>query len=222
MDRKTPASPSPGTRAYSTREVFMKEKEKERFLRQMANLREFGDFLAPGTPPQWTRDEEGRPHSQIGPSYRSVTRITWYQQGQKHGMDADIYGSVVYFWKGVMIPERYFINRGSLTAEEVLSHPNAEVRAVGLEIYGYDRLESHPEIRIVHRDRAKSMLLMQFHSPKLHEPLSIVKVRNSSREPDGSHRNYYLCVPPSMKTCQEAVAWTFDRLSEEYHPMIET
>ena len=43
-----------------------------------------------------------------------------------------------------------------------------------------------------------------------------VRVRNSTREPDGTFRDYVLRVPPRIGTPLEAVAWTFDMTPEEY------
>jgi hypothetical protein len=50
----------------------------------------------------------------------------------------------------------------------------------------------------------------------------VVKVRNSTPEPDGSVKNYFLRVPPSMKRAREAVAWTFAMKEEEYLPSVQT
>jgi hypothetical protein len=41
-----------------------------------------------------------------------------------------------------------------------------------------------------------------------------VQVTNATPEPDGTHRAYWLRVPPGMRTARQAVAWTFD-LDEE-------
>ncbi|MBW2672215.1 MAG: hypothetical protein JRD89_02215 [Deltaproteobacteria bacterium] len=41
---------------------------------------------------------------------------------------------------------------------------------------------------------------------------------DSSPEPDGSYKHYFLQVPPDMRTAQEAVARTFDMTGGEYHP----
>jgi Domain of unknown function (DUF6745) len=34
-------------------------------------------------------------------------------------------------------------------------------------------------------------------------------VVSATAEPDGSHRRYFLRVPPSTRTARAAVAWTF-------------
>lgn len=54
------------------------------------------------------------------------------------------------------------------------------------------------------------------------EPVVMVGVVNSTPEPDGSFRDYFLRVPPTVQTPREAVAWTFGVEAEEYEPAIET
>lgn len=49
-----------------------------------------------------------------------------------------------------------------------------------------------------------------------------VEVVNSSPEPDGSRRTYFLRVPPGIRTCRAAVAWTFRLDADRYEPAIET
>lgn len=50
----------------------------------------------------------------------------------------------------------------------------------------------------------------------------MVKVVNSTPEPDGSMKDYFLRVPPTVKTAREACAWTFGKSENDYAPMIET
>lgn len=53
--------------------------------------------------------------------------------------------------------------------------------------------------------------------------LVMVEVRNSTPEPDGSRRTYWLRVPPHVRTCQEAVAWTFGiEGPDQYQPIAES
>ncbi len=54
------------------------------------------------------------------------------------------------------------------------------------------------------------------------EPFVLVHVTNSTPEPDGSRKRYFLRVPPNVKTAHEAVAWTFGMRAEEYRPSRET
>jgi hypothetical protein len=50
----------------------------------------------------------------------------------------------------------------------------------------------------------------------------MVHVVNKTPEPDGSYKDYFLCVPPTMRTAREAVAWTFGLDADAYKPLVET
>jgi hypothetical protein len=54
------------------------------------------------------------------------------------------------------------------------------------------------------------------------EPVVIVEVVNSTPEPDGTSRTYWLRVPPRTRTAREGVAWTFGLTAQEYQPERET
>ncbi len=53
-------------------------------------------------------------------------------------------------------------------------------------------------------------------------PVRFLKVVNSTLESDGSRKEYFMCVPPAMQTCAEAVAWTFGMDASDYKPIEET
>ena len=50
---------------------------------------------------------------------------------------------------------------------------------------------------------------LQLQRANLPEPVVMVEVLNSTPEPDGSFKDYWLRVPPTMETARQAVAWTF-------------
>ncbi|MER0246295.1 DUF6745 domain-containing protein, partial [Streptomyces sp. HSW2009] len=54
------------------------------------------------------------------------------------------------------------------------------------------------------------------------EAVVMVEVVNSTPEPDGSSRTYWLRVPPRTTTAREGVAWTFGLPAEEYEPQRQT
>ena len=166
-------------------------------------------------------NEEGNLHKDDGPAYITPTRITWYRNGRKHGLDADKWGSISYYYEGVRIPPHFYTKSDGLTIAEVLAHPNTEVRFVGMKIVGMDRLLESNNTTIIHKDKQKNQILFQIKGI-FDEPVSYVKVVNSTQEPDGTYKDYYLCVPPTVKTCQEAVAWTFRLEEQEYQPEQET
>jgi hypothetical protein len=166
-------------------------------------------------------NEEGNLHKDDGPAYITPTRITWYRNGRKHGLDADKWGSISYYYEGVRIPPHFYTKPESLSITEVLAHPNTEVRYVGIKIVGMDRVLDSKNTTIIHKDKQKNQILFQIKGI-FDEPVSYVKVVNSTQEPDGTYKDYYLCVPPTVKTCQEAVAWTFRLEEQEYQPEQET
>jgi hypothetical protein len=54
------------------------------------------------------------------------------------------------------------------------------------------------------------------------EPIVMIGVVNSTPEPDGRFKRYWLRMPPDMTMAREAVAWTFDMPAEAYAPAKET
>ena len=182
------------------------------------------DFFSteyPFGPIQRFTNEEGNLHKDDGPAYITPTRITWYRNGRKHGLDADKWGSISYYYEGVRIPPHFYTKPDSLSITEVLAHNNTEVRYVGIKIVGMDRVLESNNTTIIHKDKQKNQILFQIKGI-FEEPVSYVKVVNSTQEPDGTYKDYYLCVPPDMKTCQQAVAWTFRLEEQEYQPGQET
>jgi hypothetical protein len=49
------------------------------------------------------------------------------------------------------------------------------------------------------------------------EPIMLVKVKDPS-----TGLIHLLRVPPTMRTCREAITWTFGMTGEEYNPIVET
>jgi hypothetical protein len=58
--------------------------------------------------------------------------------------------------------------------------------------------------------------------PHWTEPIALVEVLNSTPEPNGSRRRYFLYVPPTVRTAHQAVAWTFGLGPKEYRPDMES
>jgi hypothetical protein len=163
------------------------------------------------------KNAEGNIHSDTSPAYVSETRVVWYNNGKKHGLDVDIFGSITYYYENILVPSNYITNKESLTIEKVLANPNTEVRYVGIRIMGYDKLKE----KAVTIHASKNMELFYI-AGIFTDSVTILKVVNSTPESDGSFKNYYLTVPPDMKTCEDAVAWTFYKKKSSYKPQVET
>jgi hypothetical protein len=54
------------------------------------------------------------------------------------------------------------------------------------------------------------------------EPIVMVKVINATPDPAGTFKDYFLRVPPTMRTAREAVAWTFEKEADAYAPAVQT
>lgn len=172
-------------------------------------------------PIQRFTNEEGRLHRDDGPALITPTRVTWYRNGRKHGMDADKFGTVFYYFENIRVPPHYVTNPDKIELSEVLTHPNAEVRFVGMKALGMEKVLASGAAKIVDKDDEKGQIL--FHMAGIFpDPVCYVKVVNSTPEADGTYKDYYLCVPPNMRTCRQAVAWTFGLSEARYQPSQET
>ena len=124
-----------------------------------------------------------------------------------------------YAWRGMEVPARLIKNRGRLTVGEIEDEYNVELRRAMIDIYGQQRFLLDGRARVVHQDEFGTLYSLEV--PR-DEPLVMVEVVNSTPEPDGSRKSYFLRVPPQMKTAREAVAWTFGLEASDYAPSVET
>jgi hypothetical protein len=146
-------------------------------------------------------DDQNRPHCDDGPFCR------WRD------------GSALYSVHGVRVPAWLIECPDRLTIKTIEAEQNAEVRRVMIERYGSDRYLIDSGAGEIHRDDFGILYRKEIAGD---EALVMVKVINSTAEPDGSFKDYFLRVPPQMKRAKEAVAWTFGKEESEYAPLIET
>jgi hypothetical protein len=108
----------------------------------------------------------------------------------------------------------------TITVNDIKQEPNLEVRRLMLERYGSKRFLIDSGAKEIHRDHC-GVLYSQVVHPAL-EPIVMVKVVNSTPEPDGSFKDYFLRVPPYIRTATAAVAWTFGVTHDQYRPLVQT
>lgn len=150
-------------------------------------------------PLEFHMDEQARTHKDNGPA-------VVYDGGFK-----------LFCWKNARTTEYALTVEPSL--ENIFRQDNAEVRRVLIDRYGIDRYILDSGAEIIQHDRFGTL----YRKTQLDdEPIVMVRITNSSPEPDGSFRTYFLRVPPQTRTAREAVAWTFNMTPEEYDPEIET
>jgi len=146
-------------------------------------------------------DEQNRPHCSDGPSHR------WRD------------GWELYHWHGVAVTEQIVMQPETLTAQQIANEPNAEVRRVMIERMGAVKYLQQAGAELVNADKRGKLWRC---ARKDDTPLEMVEVLNSTPEPDGSIKTYYLRVKPGFKTATAAVAWTFGLESSKYRPGVET
>lgn len=146
-------------------------------------------------------DEQGRLHSLTGPAVQ-------YPDGW-----------AIYAVHGVRVPERVIKQPHSITVAEIQSERNAEIRRIMLELYGQSRYLIDSGARLIHQDRYGKLWRQEIDND---EPLVMVQVKNSTPEPDGSCRDYFIRVNPAIETAHAAVAWSFSLSEREYAPEVET
>jgi hypothetical protein len=128
-------------------------------------------------------------------------------------------GWSLYHWHGVRVSKQVIEAPHSLTLAQISSEPNLEVRRVMITRFGLERFLSESGARKIGADECGVLFYLEMDGD---EALAIVKVVNSTPEPDGTFKNYFLRVPPAMRTAREAVAWTFGLSAQEYEPAIQT
>lgn len=143
-------------------------------------------------------------------------------QGRLHcesGAAVHYDGFDVFAIHGVRVPEKVIIAPQSLTPAEIDSERNAEVRRVMIERYGQSHYLMESKAEEIHRDDFGVLYRKQIPGD---EDLVMVKVVNSTPEPDGRFKDYFLRVPPNITRARQAVAWTFGKEENDYEPVAQT
>ncbi|MER6634783.1 DUF6745 domain-containing protein [Streptomyces microflavus] len=128
-------------------------------------------------------------------------------------------GFALHAWRGMPVPAAFLAELATLTPQRIREEENAELRRVMLEYYGYDRYLTESGAEPVHRDETGILWRIALDGD---EDVVMVEVVNSTPEPDGTHRTYWLRVPPATRTAKDGVAWTFGLDGAAYAPVRQT
>jgi hypothetical protein len=165
-------------------------------------------------------DEFDRPHSLSGPA---LTYGDTFKKWMVHGIEVE--------------PAIIKDPANALTPDRIERENNVEVRRTLLELYGSERYLRQTGAQVIHEGRHGRKLWWRMPNASRrvnrgmeadsiftnsNEPLVMVEVKNSTPEPDGSIKIYFLRVSPHLRNADEAVAWTFGLTLEEYEPFQET
>jgi hypothetical protein len=127
-------------------------------------------------------------------------------------------GTSGYAYHGIIMTKSHIERQ--FTAQDIFNEANTEVRRAMLDLYGYERLHKEGLLNELQRDEAGR--LYSLGSGPGRENMRLVGVRNSTSEPDGTHKIYFLRVPPWISRAKEGVAWTFNMSEDDYRPEKET
>ena len=162
----------------------------------------FWDWAFISAKPEYIkRDEQQRLHCENGPALRYPDDFS------------------VFAIHGIRVPERVVIAPKSITIPEIESETNVVVRRLMIERYGTERFLMDAGAKEIHRDDFGILYCKEFLED---QSLVMVKVVNSTPELDGSFKDYFLRVPPTMERARQAVAWTFGKEENKYSPACQT
>jgi hypothetical protein len=147
------------------------------------------------------KDDRNRPHCEDGPSHK--WRDNWS----------------LWYWHGVRVTQQIVEAPQTLTPKQIEDEPNAEIRRVMLERFGWERFLKETNAEQIHQDDIGILYRKEI---KNDVPLVMVRVINSTAEPDGTFKEYFLRVPANITTARGAIAWTFDKTADEYAPAMMT
>ena len=125
----------------------------------------------------------------------------------------------VYSWHGNVVESWYITNPEQISLAEIESEKNIVRRRILIEVFGEARFLTETGATV--QDESEFGVLYRKPLPT-DDDLVMVKVINSTMEPDGTWKSYFLRVPPSITTAKEAIAWTFNLDTEDYSPVLES
>jgi len=129
-----------------------------------------------------------------------------------------------YFIKGIHVSEQIVLAPETLEPMQIEDERNTEVRRIMMEQYGVEKYFKQSGAKSIHQDETGILYRKEMGNGRggRGEDICFVRVKNSTPEPDGSIKEYWLRVPPETQTAKEGVAWTFSEESNTYHPKVQT
>jgi len=152
-------------------------------------------------------------------------RMRFDEEGRLHDWDGRPAaewpnGKGIYFWRGVEMTESAGRDPEAVTPARILRWANVERRRVAIERIGLERFMTSVDARIVQEDDYGRVWQTQREVDG--EQFVAVEVVNSTPEPDGSYRRYFLRVPPSIRSARQGVAWSFGLTRRAYAPVVQS
>ena len=141
-------------------------------------------------------------------------------------------GWQVHAWHGIRVAKQIIEAPATITPAQIDAETNAEIRRVMLTRFGAEMYIRESGAQMVAKDDVGELYRKQLVDD---EPLVMVRVLNSTAEPDGSRKEYWLRVAPDLRslwpgvgpasqelTPRNAIASTCGLSGDEYWPAQET
>lgn len=173
------------------------------------------------------RDESNNLHRDVGPAVVTPHLIQYVVNNRLHRADGPAVitsnGTKTYYWKGIFIEPALWKSKDTISAAEVFAIKNIELRRCMIEMIGYEAFIARAgnKIKVIHEDKKTGAILYSCQMPEEgSEALVVVKVIDGTPVQDENgnitRKKYFIRVPPTMKNCSHAIAWTFEMEPEEY------
>ncbi len=146
-------------------------------------------------------DEQNRPHNDNGPFAR------WRD------------GAELCCVHGTRIPSWILATPEKITVEKIEAESNTSVRRVMTDKYGTARYLIDSKAQVIATDDFGTLYRKEVPGD---EAIVMCKVIDHSPDESGTIPEYFIGVPPDMKTPKQAIAWTFGKKEDEYNPDLQT
>ena len=111
----------------------------------------------------------------------------------------------------------------STSVEKIIAEPSISIRRAAIDRFGVTAFVRETGTVIDSDLDWQGQMRRLWQAPRQDDnAIVLVEVVNSTPEPDGTRHHYWLRVPPQMRRCQDAVAWTFGISPAAYEPAFES
>ncbi|HJZ29511.1 MAG TPA: hypothetical protein VKF35_00300 [Hyphomicrobiaceae bacterium] len=127
-------------------------------------------------------------------------------------------GWSVYAWKGVLVPSWIIDRPERVNIRAIAANHDPQIRRCMIDIMTPQRFIAEGGAYRVSQDETGILWRQRWRW----EAWAAVEVVNGTAEPDGTHKHYFLQVPPTVRSAREAVAWTYGLTEQRYRPKMRT
>ena len=131
----------------------------------------------------------------------------------------------LYFVHGVRVPAVVVEHPETITVQQILAEPNAEVRRIMCEQMGWERFVADAGMRLVDEcpdpaNAPHTLALYDIPVQVFEAPVRVLLCTNASPERDGTRRRFGLTCPAEVSTALDAAGWTFGLSGSEYRELV--